>query len=409
MLRRALRGPRLRPLRRHLPAGVAAAALAARHRPAARQALSAIAGAGWLRTYLVGRRIGRGEMAEHEARLRRLRPDVLQHFYVTCIGSMEAELETYPDYDRRKHEARYAAVAEAAGRLTPRGGTVVDVGCASALVLDRLATSRGTRGVGFDLSPTGIRDRARRPHPPALAQAVVEAVPLRDGVADTVVFSEVIEHLVDPWDGLREVSRLLRPGGILVLTTNNGSEMPVVSPVVDPLLWVERLLGRWWPRLLAFRNLTWSEPVNDPADPLPREAPTYAPHYHFCFAELRDHAADAGLTLLRAGSFEFPAPQSTLAGRLRRLTASHPRLGNAAADALETLVAHSPGLNLMGTHHLLVFRRTGMAARAPRRPFGPSGLVPARPPEPGPRVSFPADDQPPRRPARAPRLPQMQG
>ncbi|WP_345672859.1 class I SAM-dependent methyltransferase, partial [Streptomyces phyllanthi] len=39
--------------------------------------------------------------------------------------------------------------------------------------------------------------------------------------ADAVLFSEVIEHLVDPDDALDELRRVLRPGGHLMLSTPN--------------------------------------------------------------------------------------------------------------------------------------------------------------------------------------------
>jgi SAM-dependent methyltransferase len=376
--RRVRHGRRLSPVRRHAPLAAAlAGSVASRlgwRLPA--RALWAVAAAGWLETYRRGRRRGGEATAEHVRRMERLSPDVLRNFYITCVGSMEAELEEYPLYDQRKHELRYRRVSRAAVRYATPGAVVVDVGCASALVLDDLHRALGTRGVGFDLSPYGVHQRALRPDPPLLAQAIVEEIPLRDGIADVVVFSEVIEHVIDPNVALREVSRIMKPGGIMVLTTNNGSEMPVVSPLVDPLQWVERLLGRWQPRLYGFRNITWHEPINREADPLPLAAATYAPHFHFAFAELRDLATDAGFEVVSQGSFEYPAPQSPLAERLRRLSARSPRVGNLLSDALETAVAAIPGLNLMGTHHELVFRKVGDPLPQPSRPWWPAALVP---------------------------------
>lgn len=45
------------------------------------------------------------------------------------------------------------------------------------------------------------------------------ALPFRDQSIDVVLFSEVLEHLVDPQLALMEVGRVLKPGGKLLLTT----------------------------------------------------------------------------------------------------------------------------------------------------------------------------------------------
>lgn len=44
-------------------------------------------------------------------------------------------------------------------------------------------------------------------------------LPLRDGSFDTVLSSDVLEHLPDPSVMFNEISRVLRPGGVLLLNT----------------------------------------------------------------------------------------------------------------------------------------------------------------------------------------------
>lgn len=151
--------------------------------------------------------------------------------------------------------------------------------------------------------------------------------------------------------------------------------MPVTSPLVDPLIWVEQLIGRRFPGVLAARVLTWDEPLPRELDPLPLESPTYLPHIHFAAAELLELAAAAGLEPIKVGSFEFPAPQSPLGERLRTLTASHPRLGAALADGLEAAASAIPGVSGLGTHHLLVFRKVAEPRAQPRQPWWPATLV----------------------------------
>ena len=329
--------------------------------------------------YLRLRRADHELTAEHVRRFRRLQIDVLPVVYDSFYTSMEEEIQSWPRYDQRKHALRYEVVTELVLDNVRQGGTVVDVGCSSALVLDRAGADRAIRAVGFDINEHGLRLRQQRASSPILAKAEVEHIPMMDGSADVVIFGEVIEHLVDPYAGLKEVSRITKEGGVVILTTNNASEMPTVSPLVNPGVWLERLAGRWWPTVLAFRNVTWNEPVDSSIDPLPPSTPTYVPHFHFSFSELRDLARDAGLELIDTGSFEFPAPQSGLAEWLRNLGRTHPAVADALGDGFETTMSKLPGVSSMGTHLLLVLRKRAEPLSRPSRGWWLTGLQTAEP------------------------------
>jgi SAM-dependent methyltransferase len=57
--------------------------------------------------------------------------------------------------------------------------------------------------------------------------------PYGDDTFDVVLFCEIIEHLLmDPLHALREIHRILRPGGTVVLTTPNGVRMENVLAVL---------------------------------------------------------------------------------------------------------------------------------------------------------------------------------
>jgi ubiquinone/menaquinone biosynthesis C-methylase UbiE len=71
----------------------------------------------------------------------------------------------------------------------------------------------------FDLSAAMLRRaRARLPSPRvSLAVADLTRLPYADASFDAAVCGWVIEHLADPCDGLRELARVLCPGGKLLL------------------------------------------------------------------------------------------------------------------------------------------------------------------------------------------------
>jgi SAM-dependent methyltransferase len=80
--------------------------------------------------------------------------------------------------------------------------------------------------VAADFSQSALqlgRGRAGRtviPQPSWLV-ASIQDVALSGGVFDTVISCETVEHLPDPQRALREIQRVLRPGGRLLLTTPN--------------------------------------------------------------------------------------------------------------------------------------------------------------------------------------------
>ncbi len=54
-----------------------------------------------------------------------------------------------------------------------------------------------------------------------------EAILARQGPADVVVMLDVIEHLADPEKAMRDVWRILKPGGVLLLSTGNIAYLPI--------------------------------------------------------------------------------------------------------------------------------------------------------------------------------------
>jgi 2-polyprenyl-6-hydroxyphenyl methylase/3-demethylubiquinone-9 3-methyltransferase len=101
----------------------------------------------------------------------------------------------------------------------PPGSSVLDMGCGNGSFLARLPVM-GWRLIGTDLSPSGI-EIARRTHPEIeffMADAQTDLTQ-QVGPMDAVISTEVIEHLYDPQSFLRNAYTLLKPEGILILTT----------------------------------------------------------------------------------------------------------------------------------------------------------------------------------------------
>jgi SAM-dependent methyltransferase len=107
----------------------------------------------------------------------------------------------------------------------PQGATLVDVGCGAAFTFAPLRRRRPDLTlVGVDGSPWQLSDARARMPDAALVRGNLDqggGLPLASGSVDGVYAAEIIEHLVDPDRLLEECRRVLRPGGVLVITTPN--------------------------------------------------------------------------------------------------------------------------------------------------------------------------------------------
>jgi SAM-dependent methyltransferase len=114
-----------------------------------------------------------------------------------------------------KYVARYVS---SLGRLD--GKRVVDIpagdGRASALFFEQ-----GAEVLALDLYPEFLRADG----PESRYADMSEQLPVEDGWADFVVCQEGIEHVPNQLKVLEELNRILKPGGMLLITTPNLSNM----------------------------------------------------------------------------------------------------------------------------------------------------------------------------------------
>ena len=107
--------------------------------------------------------------------------------------------------------------------LQANQGKVLDVGCGSGSVTAALHT-RGFSVVGIDFSPAMINQACHLIPPDGavqFCQADAEYLPFPDGSFDYVTCVGVLEFLHDFRPPLAEISRVLRPGGLAVLSVPN--------------------------------------------------------------------------------------------------------------------------------------------------------------------------------------------
>jgi ubiquinone/menaquinone biosynthesis C-methylase UbiE len=112
-----------------------------------------------------------------------------------------------------------------AAPLVP-GALAADLGAGTGFLSEGLL-ARGLRVVAVDQSPAMLAELVGRLGSPAgleTRQGTAEALPVADGEVDFVFANMFLHHVEDPAAALREMARILAPGGTLVLTDLDAHE-----------------------------------------------------------------------------------------------------------------------------------------------------------------------------------------
>jgi glycine/sarcosine N-methyltransferase len=159
-------------------------------------------------------------------------------FYDDLAGTYD---RIFADWQSAVHAQGRILDALLRGALGDRDHVVLD--CAAGIGTQLLGLARrGHRIVGTDLSPHAV-DRARAEVtaaglPAALAVGDMRRLPFASAAFDGVVCADnSVAHLLDDGDlsrALREMCRVLRPGGLLVLTLRDYDRLSLERPRVLP-------------------------------------------------------------------------------------------------------------------------------------------------------------------------------
>ena len=114
--------------------------------------------------------------------------------------------------------ARNALLVGLTRRFFPAAGALLEIGCGNGAVLQALALSREwERLAGSDLHPEGLATARRRlPADVELVQMDATRIPALQAF-DLIGAFDVLEHLADDEAAIREMARVLRPGGGVIL------------------------------------------------------------------------------------------------------------------------------------------------------------------------------------------------
>jgi SAM-dependent methyltransferase len=155
------------------------------------------------------------------------------------------DLEALHEESSRDHFidvwTRRAMLDALAGGVAP-GATIADLGCSTGYMLEELRQAFPTaRLLGVDLVAGGLHNAHALVPDADLYLADVCALPFADGGVDAAVSANMLEHVPDDRAALRELARVLRPGGRAALVVPAG---PGTYDYYDRFLGHERRYGR---------------------------------------------------------------------------------------------------------------------------------------------------------------------
>ncbi len=128
----------------------------------------------------------------------------------------------YLDYlaDEEVHRLSARRRLDVLERVVPRG-QLLDVGAAAGFFVDE-ARTRGWDAAGIDVSEPMVDWGRRELKAPLERRMLTDQA---DGAFDAVTMWDYLEHALDPAADLRRAHELLRPGGVLALSTGDAATL----------------------------------------------------------------------------------------------------------------------------------------------------------------------------------------
>ncbi len=128
------------------------------------------------------------------------------------------------DMWKRKNDYYYSQLKRLFSSIIPPGKKVLEIGCGTGDVLNSVSPKEG---LGVDISPKMVK--IAKTKYPQLSFKVSEAEQLElKEKYDYVIMSDILEHLIDVWKVLKNLKKVIKPDGRVVIS--------FINPLWEPLL-----------------------------------------------------------------------------------------------------------------------------------------------------------------------------
>lgn len=128
------------------------------------------------------------------------------------FASKRFEKFTYDSTDKSRIEKSI--------KFLPLSGKILDIGCGDGQISKKIMKQTKSVVYGIDIAQKSL-DYAAKNGILVKHADVTKKLPFQANFFDGVYASEIIEHLIDPDNFVKEIHRVLKKGGTLVITTPN--------------------------------------------------------------------------------------------------------------------------------------------------------------------------------------------
>lgn len=198
-------------------------------------------------------------------------PDVKSSFDQDYFSTEAYAEVSYEPYSQYWWSNRYYAIL--VKKFGPASGRILEIGCGLGHLLGWLVERYEL--FGTDINPWALSEACQNvPEGNYLVIAAEDLGVFPDDVFDVVIAKHVVEHLPEPELALAEISRVLAPGGLLLLATPNTSSIsrtvkkddwigfkdPTHVSLWSPQQWIETLRRNHFSARKIFSDGLWDAP-----------------------------------------------------------------------------------------------------------------------------------------------------
>jgi len=148
----------------------------------------------------------------------------MNRIYQSEIGELFTEKWDWNSY---RYQERFSLVFALVEKHVPKRAQIIDIGCAQGNFSSGLA-ALGYNVLGLDIRRKILRYAKWKSNKLKIDSRYINFIvgstlnlPIADNTYDCILFLEIIEHLNSPEKALKELKRILKKDGILILSTVN--------------------------------------------------------------------------------------------------------------------------------------------------------------------------------------------